>query len=342
MARRFITVRRKFSEEVKVFLKSLLSGDSGDGFLVPVKKDNRGWLAQKIDYLSIRLVFFVVVGFFVSSRASMNWALSVATLGTIVLHLLLSKSEKAREKRLFKAERDYLVRSHTYEQLMKMDPGSEFRILLAQVLNGLDGFSEIRPLDSALDHGKFDLVGKFKDCPIVVKCNRYKKENEVCKTELADFVKQLKDTGITRGIFLSTSGFSEWAVDYVHSIKTEGLRIVLVDKVKLLEWIRLSGHPVFPDEEKAKELETIKQMEERRVSLQKREKQNKRLMQTFFMVCAYLTILSLLMRQWLVHWMLYLYFAVAILNLLLGFLFYALYRHTRSIIRESYMLEQFD
>lgn len=341
MARRFITVRKKFSEEITDFVRSLFSGESGDSFLAPPKEDNRGWLAQKLDYLSIRIIFFLVGLFILSTKLTLDWALLVAALGTGILHLLLTKSESARKKRVANAQRDYLAYSHTYEKLMKMDSGLEFNILLAQVLNGLKGFTEIRPVDAASVEGKFHLLGKFNDCPIAVICNRYKKENEVGKTELAEFVGEMKKVGITRGVFLTTSGFSEWAIDYVHSMKDE-LRIVLVDKEKLLEWIKLSGHTVFPDDEEAEELETMKSIEEKRVSLQKREKQNKRLMQAFFMVSAYLTILSLVMRSWLQDWMLYLYYAMAVLNLLLGFLCYALYRHTRSAIRESYMLEQFE
>jgi hypothetical protein len=245
-----------------------------------------------------------------------------------------------RVSRRSDAYRDYIVRSHTYEQLMKMDPGSEFKILMTQVLNGLDCFSEVHPCTPGAS-ARFDLTGKFKDFPVVVMCNRYKKENEVGKSELVKFAADMKTAGVTRGIFLSTSSFSEWALDYVHSIKGE-LRIVLVDKIKLLEWIRLSGHSVYPDEEKAKELEHTKRMQERMVSLQKRENQNKRLMQAFFMVSIYLTVLSFLMRQWLQNWMLYLYFLVAVVNLLLGFTCYIFFRHTRAVIRESYMLEQFD
>jgi len=340
MARRFTTVKRKFSEEVGDFFKNLVHRESKDEFLAPPKEDGRGRLAKTIDYLAVRVLFFLMLVVVVSTMFSINAALLCAAGGTALLHHFLNRSERSRQARKAEAYRDYIVRSHTYEQLMKMDPGSEFKILVAQVLNGLDCFSEVQPPNSN-QFNKFDLIGKFKDFPIVIMCNRYKKENQVGKSELVRFAENMKSAGVTRGIFLSTSSFSEWALDYVHSIKSE-LRIVLVDKEKLLEWIRVSGHAIYPDSEKAKELEDAKRMQERMVSLQKRETQNKRLMQAFFLVSVYLTVLSFLMWQWLQPWMLYLYFAVAVANLILGFVCYALFKHTRSVIRESYMLEQFD
>lgn len=341
MAGRFIIVKNRFFDEAKEFLKSLGGRDSMEDFLVPPRKDSRGWLAKKIDYLAVRVLFFLMLVFVLLTQVSLNWAVIGAAAGTLVVHILLARSEGIRATRYARDYRDYIVRSHTYEQLMKMDPGPEFKIFMAQVLNGLDGFSSVQPGDAVTNTAKFDLIGKFKGFPVVIMCNRYKKENEVGKSELVKFAGEMKNSGFTRGIYLSTSSFSEWAIDYVHSIKGE-LRVVLVDKAKLLEWIRLSGHALYPDDKKAAELEAAKESQERMVSLQKRERQNKRLMQAFFMVSIYLTVLSLVMRQWLQDWMLYLYFAVAVLNMLLGFLCYILFKHTRAVIRESSTLEQLD
>ena len=341
MSIHFIKAKSKFFEEVIDFLKNIVSAEPKDNFLVPPKKDNRGWLARKIDYLAVRGLFFFMIVFVASTKFSLYSAIAAATAGTLLLHLVLNRSEKAREGRYAANMRDYTVRSYTYDQLMKTDPGSEFKILIAQVLNGLDGFTSVQPCSADDRLYKFDLIGRFKDLPIAVSCNRYKKENEVGKAEIVKFTTQMQKAGLTRGIYFTTSDFSEWAIDYVHSIKKE-LRIVLVDKVRLLEWIRLSGHSIYPDSIKAEELEAAKRRQDRIVSLQKREKQNKRLMHAFFMVSIYLTGLSLLMRQWLQDWMLYLYFSVAIFNLLLGFLFYFYFKHTRAVIRESYTLEQLD
>ena len=340
MAMRFIKVKNKFSDEVREFFRNLVSQDTKDSFLSPPKEDRRSGLAKWIDYLAVRVLFFFMLVVVMSTRYSFLAAILSGAGGTVLLHFLLARAEKERKNRRDAAYKDYIARSHTYEQLMKMDAKSEYRILMAQVLNSLDCFSEVQP--STLDKAaKFDLIGKFKGFPVVIICNRYKKENEVCKSELAKFAENMKKSGVTRGIYLTTSSFSEWALDYVHSIKDE-LRIVLVDKEKLLEWISVSGHAIYPDTEKVKKLEQAKRMQERMVSLQKRETRNKRLMQAFFLVSVYLTILSFLMRHWLQDWMLYLYFLVAVANMVLGFVCYVLFRYTRSVIRASYTLEQFD
>lgn len=341
MAKRFINVKRRLSDVATDFYKSLSSEETKDSFLKPPKKDERGWLARKIDYISVRVLSFLAIAFLVSFKFSLYTAVIAAAAGTFFLHLILHRSEKTRESRNAEKMREYIVRNHTYEQIMKMDPAAEFKIMMAQVLNGLDGFSGIKQGTTNGSSSKFDLVGKFKDYPIAVTCNRYKKENEVEKVDLVKFTAEMKKAGVTRGIFLTTSSFSEWAIDYVHSIKDE-LRIVLVDKNKLLEWIRLSGHSIYPNSQKAEELEIKKIEQDRMVSLQKKEKQNKRLMQAFFLVSIYLTVLSFLMQRWLQDWMLYLYFGFAVLNMLLGLLWYCLFRHTRAVVRQSYMLEQLD
>jgi hypothetical protein len=337
MAKNYIRVK----DGVVDFFKSLVSKDFRDNDLMPPKKDERSPLAKKIDYLTIRVLVFFVLAFFMSLKLSLSWTLIFAAGGTFLLHFALRRAERARERRYSEDMRNYSVRTYTYEQIMKMEPSTEFNILMAQVLNRLNGFTEIQPCSDGSLYYKFDLVGKFKDYPIAVRCNRYKKENEVGKEELSRFASDLKKAGLKRGIFLTTSNFSEWAIDYVNSIRDE-LRIVLVDKVKLLEWIRLSGHSIYPDAQKAEELEAEKRERERMVSLQKREKQNKRLMQAFFLVSVYLTVLSLLMRHWLQDWMLYLYFIAALVNMLLGLVCYGIFKHTRSVIRESYMLEHLD
>lgn len=340
MVKHFFNVKERIFNEAGDFLRVLRSKEQ-DNFLVPPKKDHRGRLAKKIDYLAVRVLFFFMIVFVASTVLSVLLSILLAAAGTLLLHLVLDKAEKTRGIRYAEDMRDYLAGSHAYDQIMRMEPGREFKILMVQVLNRLEGFTNVRPYKVAGISEGFDLIGMFKDYPVAVCCNRYKQENEVGKSELVLFTGAMKKAGLTRGIFLTTSSFSEWAVDYVHAVKGK-LHIVLADKARLLEWIRLSGHPVYPDERKIEELETMKNRKERMVSLQKREQRNKRLMHAFFMVSIYLTVLSLIMRQWLQDWMLYLYFMAAVFNLLLGFVCYAVFRQTRDVIRESYMLEHLD
>lgn len=340
MARRFVNVKKKFHEEALDFWKSISSDGSKDDFLVPPKKDERGWLARKMDFLAVRIIFFFLTATIVSVYTSVDLALLAAFCLTLVLHLVLYRGEQNRSLRYQEDMKSFIARDHTYGQIMKMTPETEYCIFISQVLNGLDGFSEVQRLDTPSD-SNLHLMGRFKEVPVAVCCNRYKKENEVGRTELLKFSSALRTAGITRGIFLTTSSFSEWAIDYVQSIKNE-LRIVLVDKEKLLEWIRISKHSIYPDAEKVQELERKRLEEAKMVSLRKREGTNKRLMQAFFMVSVYLTVLSLLMKNWLQDWMLYLYFFVALVNVVLGFTCYLFFKHTRAQIKQFYALDQLD
>lgn len=340
MAEKLIA-NKKYFEEVRDFLENVLTKSSGKDFLEdPPKKDQRGRLARKIDYFAVRGLFFFVVALVVSINSSVELALALAFCSTLLFHLVLRRSEKIRASRYEQDRKDYVAYNHVYSQVMKMNPDTEFRILVAQVLNGLDGFTKVRDAGSG-DKSCIHLVGKFKDVPVGVCCNRYKKENQVGRSDLRQFSADLKKAGLTRGIFVSTSSFSEWAIEYVRSVKDE-VRIVLVDKGNLLEWLRLSGHSIYPDEEQVKELERKQAEEAKMVSLRKREQRSKRLMQAFFLVCIYLTLLSLLMKNWLSGWLLNLYFAAAVVNMLLGFLSYLFLKRSKLQIKQVYALEQLD
>ena len=339
MARKFINVKKKFYEEALDFWKSLSKSPSEE-FLVPPKKDQRGWLAKKIDFLAVRILFFFLTATLVSIYFSMKIAIIAALVLTWILHLVLRRSESSRINRYQQDMVDYIAKDYVYGQIMKMNPETEFSILISQVLNNLDGFSEVQAIRTP-NESSIDLIGKFKDVAVGINCNRYKKENEVGRPELLKFASGLRKAGLTRGIFLTTSSFSEWAIDYVQSVKEE-LRIVLVDKEKLLEWICISQHSIYPNAERVEELEQKRLEQERMVSLRKREGRNKGLMQAFFLVSFYLTVLSLLMKNWLQEWMLYLYFSAAILNMLLGFTCYLFFKHTRAQIKQFYVLEQLD
>ena len=191
MGKTYINVKNRFFEGLFDFVKNLVSKDNRDNDFLPPKKDERTKLAKQIDYLTIRVLLFAIA-ILASFKISFYWALILAVGGTTVLHFILRRSEREREYRNSEDMKNYIARTYTYEQIIKMDPKTEFNILMAQVLNRLNGFTEIQPCTDESLRFKFDLIGKFKDHPIAVRCNRYKKENKVGKEELSKFAAELK------------------------------------------------------------------------------------------------------------------------------------------------------
>jgi len=341
MAKKFISVRKAFYEEVVNLISTLLKNENRDEFLKLPRQDQRGRLAKAVDFIAVRIIFFFLFGFFFSLYFSMWVSLVLAFIGTGLAHLLLSRKEKRNREISLGKMKQYIARNHAFEKIMKMEPHREFKIFITQVLNGLKGFSGMQLIDDRTNADNFDIIGTFKNVPVAVKCRRYEQKNEVGKEEVQKFASMIKKAGLDRGIFLTTSRFSDWAIDYVQSIKDE-IRIVLVDKAKLIEWVRLSKHSIYPNEQEIEQLEIKKKQEEKKVSLKRKEARNRRLMRSFFLVTAYLTFLSFFMHRWLESWLLTLYFVIAIVNLALGLVFYYLYMHTKELINEASTLEQLD
>ena len=337
MAKRFVNVRKDLIAEVSNFLRALSGKEKGDPLSRPPQRDQRGRLAKAVDYLSLRLLFFAVFLFTSAAYLEFSLAATVSAAGLVGVHLYLNRKEKAGKDLYKQRLYQYTAKSQLYEQVMKMDPDKEFKIFISQVLNGLKGFSEMNTVEG---QGGIDLTGKFNGVPVAVSCRRYKKENEVGKSELSRFASDMKKEGLTRGVFMTTSQFSDWAFDYVRDVRDD-VRIVLVDKSKLLDWIRLSRHSINPADEDIERILTKQQEQERMVSLHHKVKRSRGLMRSFFLVTVYLTVLSFLMQGWLDAWMLKIYFSIAVANMLLGLVFYYLYRQAKDMIGETSALEQF-
>jgi restriction system protein len=67
---------------------------------------------------------------------------------------------------------------------------------------------------------------------VFVQAKRYAEGNTVQRPDLQKFVGALADKGATQGVFVTTSGFSSGAIEYVERIPN---RVVLVDGLKLAE-----------------------------------------------------------------------------------------------------------
>jgi len=320
-----------WQEILKIF-EVICSSDSNNS-LKPKAHDQRGRLAKAVDLIALRSMLFLLF-FFLSIRYFDFWpALIFSLSAAFVSHLILSKREKIQNEAINKQRIQFTAKKHVFKKIMKMDPHGEFKIFITQVLNGLKGFSEMQ-INNGINSKNIDIIGTFNKAPIAVNCRKYEEKKEVGQEELKMFVAALKNKGIKQGIFITTSTFSDWAVDYTRSINDNEIKIILADKTKLLEWVELSNHKIYPDKEEIKEIELKEKKKNKMLTLRKKEIRYKRLVKSFFLAAVYLTVLSFFMQNWLADWLLKLYFFIAVVNIALGFIFYYLYMEIREYILE--------
>ncbi|NLK00836.1 MAG: restriction endonuclease, partial [Clostridia bacterium] len=294
MAKWFISTASIIYGELRGFFSGVFALDNKDDFLEPPKKDLKGGLARPLDFIASRIAAFFLIGLLFSPYASKKITPALALLGTIMVHIILSRRKRKKAK-IFDAKlKRYAACNNVYSKIKEMGAG-DFRIFVTQVLGRLKGFSDVGP--SCDD--KY-IICKFNGRTVAAVSNN-RQDGEVKKGEIINFVKFMQNAGLDRGIFITLSNFSDGAVDYIQKIKNE-TRIVLVDGNKFLEWIRLSEHDLFPQGEVLEKLLEKEKQKEKVLTLKKKNVRNRTLMRSFSLVTIYLTALCLIMQHWLEQW----------------------------------------
>ncbi|KUK10669.1 MAG: Uncharacterized protein XD50_1035 [Clostridia bacterium 41_269] len=320
-----------WQELLNVF-EIIISNDDNSGFN-PKALDQRGRLAKAMDFVSLRLLFFFLFLSLWARYFDLYPSIIFSLLSALVFHWLLSNKEKKQREIINEKRMQVTAKKYIFNKIMKMDLNGEFKIFITQILNGIKGFSKMQ-INNSLNSKNIDIIGIYNNAPIAVNCRKYDEKKEISQEELKVFATAIKSVGIRQGIFITTSSFSDWAIDYAHSINDKGIKIILADKTKLLEWVKLSKHKICPTTNEIKEIELQENKKNKLLSLRKKELRYKKLVKSFFLAAVYLTILSFLMQNWLTYWLLKIYFYLAAINISLGFGSYYLYTRIKENILE--------
>ncbi|WP_020004003.1 restriction endonuclease [Brachyspira innocens] len=145
--------------------------------------------------------------------------------------------EKSIEEYYESVEKDILDRLQSMGE-SSVDKGTKFENICLELLEKMGygrkyrtGGSGDRGIDGTLTMDKFgfDIIG--------VQCKCYKENNKVNDTEITKFAHGLKNVnGINRGIFITTSDYTQQAKKVVEELKD--IKIILINGYRLAKYMR--------------------------------------------------------------------------------------------------------
>jgi hypothetical protein len=223
-------------------------------FCVKPKEDTRSVLGKKLDILVGLLVSWLVAFFLLVNITGQTASAFVLSLLLLVVEaLLLKKVLDLRERRRQIHKRLYLAGKKFSEDILNMEPKSQFPLYVCDILNRLPGFqlrTKVEKGKPAGDNQGFDLEGTYKGVPLGVLCLHQVGES-VTPAEVRAFAGALHLAGYNNGIIVTTGEFTPGVRRVVGEAARKGIKIKAVSRFGLAELARQAGCSVFESTEVA-------------------------------------------------------------------------------------------
>ncbi|MCL6635767.1 MAG: restriction endonuclease [Peptococcaceae bacterium] len=177
------------------------------------KEDSRSVLGKKVDTLAglllIWLVSFLLL-FSLTGRPAAALALSLPVFAAAAV--LQKKFRAQRERRRQLQQRFWLAGQKLMEDILKMDHQKEFLPYVRDILAGITGFQNVKPVlekkhGKDLDPQGIDLEGTYKGVPVAVRCMRREGEQKIAPDDVRAFAGALRLLGVQNGLFVTSGEF---------------------------------------------------------------------------------------------------------------------------------------
>ncbi|TEB04511.1 hypothetical protein Psch_03271 [Pelotomaculum schinkii] len=226
-------------------------------FYLKPKEDTRSALGRRLDMLVGLLVSGLVAFFLLVNITGQPANAAVFSLLLLVLEaLLLKKALHLKERRRRLQKQLYLAGEKFSEDIVNMEPKSQFPLYVCDILTRLPGFqlrAKAKKEDPAGDNQGFDLEGTYKGVPLGVWC-LHQVGGEVTPADVRAFAGALHLAGYNNGLLVTTGDFAPGVRRVVGEAARKGIKIKAVTRYGLAELARQAGCSVFQSTEAGPEV----------------------------------------------------------------------------------------
>lgn len=287
------------------------------------RADNRGRLARFIDYYGFLFLLGLITTVLVMASTQNPVAgLAIAAILIFIEARVFRLVTDRQRKRARLHHRYFLAGENCMKAILELEHGTEFNTLVAKVLSGQEGFTNMRVLgtgnggENSNDPG-IDLEGLYLGDPVAVKCSFTKDPGkETGQAYIREFIGSLAEKDCKTGVFVTIGKFNHRAYDLAKSLRGK-FDLHLIDGEGLMELARRAGVDIFPSEDKIDRLireEKEKNSPGKGVGFRVFYNDSKKSVLYFTAAALLLVVVSL--EKWSLFG--YVYIAFALLNVVLG------------------------
>lgn len=238
----------RLSEELKKYKKNRSNSRRFKAFYSNTQEDKRNDVAKVMDYVLWRcFIFFAAFILTFLRHVNLYRAMFIAIIITSVYHVISIKARKEKVNELKVQKRRTIASQRVYKEILNktIDEMKEYiRIIFTKV-----GFTDIEYANA--DHRSILLTANYNNNKVMLACYTYKNDFDVEVKDLKEFLCQLTQNNIKKGIIVTTSDFTQDSYHYLNQIN-DNYNLILLNREKLLKIIQANS--MFPTEEEIDEV----------------------------------------------------------------------------------------
>ncbi|SDK39998.1 restriction endonuclease [Natronincola ferrireducens] len=235
-------------EKYKNYKKDRSNSRRFKTFYSTTKEDKRSDLAKVIDYVLWRIfIFFSILLIIYFIKTNLYRATMIAIVGLSIYHIISIKIRNDKIIDFKNDKRKTVATQRIYKEILNKTV-EEMREYIIDIFSKR-GFTKIQYVNN--DHKSILMKANYNQSKIMICCYMYKNDFDVELKELKEFLCQLTQHDIKKGVFITTSDFTQDCYNYLDKLN-ESYRMILINKDKLLNVIQLND--MFPTEEEIDEI----------------------------------------------------------------------------------------
>ncbi|ABW18900.1 hypothetical protein Clos_1355 [Alkaliphilus oremlandii OhILAs] len=217
-------------------------------YYLSVKDDKRNNVAKIVDYSMWRICLFFLMFIYIYSKINkLSISILISTFSFILVHKIAIKGREHKFQQMKEQKRRYIGSQKVYNEIMNKTT-DEMKVYIKKVF-GVMGFTELN--FKKVDQRHILLNSVYKEEKIMLLFNIYKNDLDVELKEVKEFIDGMSDSGIKKGILITTSDFTKDSYNYIKNFN-ENYSILLLNKDKFLKIIENRG--LFPTGEEIDEM----------------------------------------------------------------------------------------
>ncbi|OPX90446.1 MAG: Restriction endonuclease [Pelotomaculum sp. PtaB.Bin104] len=216
------------------------------------KEDTRSFLGRQVDQTGSLLLVWLITFLLMANLIGKPATALIFSIPLIVAEaLVFKKFLRIRRQKKQNQRRLWLAGQKIIKNFKSMDPESEFKPYVREIIAGLAGFQNLRLIskeDNAVDPDKWgiDLVGDYRGIPVAIQCKYPEGENKISPQDIRAFAGALKSEEFKNGLLVTWGEFEPGATRVAAELSRKGINIKLIGRYRLIEMARQSNQDVNP------------------------------------------------------------------------------------------------
>lgn len=211
------------------------------------KEDKRSFLGRQVDWAGGLFLIWLLTFFFIASLTAKPATALISSIPLLAAEALVFKKylqirskKKQHQRRLWSAGQKMI------KKFKSMDPESEFKPYVLEVIAGLNGFQNVRlvSLENKLGaHGQwdFDFIGDYRGAKVAILCKYPAGDNKISPNVIRTFAGALKLEEIKNGLIVSCGEYEPGVARVAAELSRKGINIKLIGRNKLIELSKQSN-----------------------------------------------------------------------------------------------------